>query len=256
MLLNRTTNPPAGRTGADTRSFSLVQAAPRGPALSSVLGSGLLILACLGSAVAGLGWSAPASAQSPAGATAIEAPDLMVQRLSNDVLERIRTDRDIQNGDLRRVSEFVDATVMPKVDFARMTALAVGRNWRQATPEQQKQLMAEFRALLLRTYSGALSSARDVTLRLRPLRADPADTEIVVRSEILRPRSEPIQLDYRLQRTAEGWKIYDVNVLGIWLVESYRNQFAQEVTANGIDGLIRTLSEKNRAYDQAAARRG
>jgi phospholipid transport system substrate-binding protein len=199
--------------------------------------------------------STPAGA--PAGAVgSIEAPDLMVQRLSNDVLERIRTDRDIQNGDLRRVSEFVDATVMPKVDFARMTALAVGRNWRQATPEQQKQLMAEFRALLLRTYSGALSSARDVTLRLRPLRADPADTEIVVRSEILRPRSEPIQLDYRLQRTAEGWKIYDVNVLGIWLVESYRNQFAQEVSANGIDGLIRTLVEKNRAYDQAAARRG
>jgi phospholipid transport system substrate-binding protein len=256
MLLNRPTHPPAGRTGADARSFSLVQAAPRGPALSSVLGSALLILACLGSAVAGLGWSAPASAQSPAGAAAVEAPDLMVQRLSNDVLERIRTDRDIQNGDLRRVSEFVDATVMPKVDFARMTALAVGRNWRQATPEQQKQLMTEFRALLLRTYSGALSSARDVTLRLRPLRADPADTEIVVRSEILRPRSEPIQLDYRLQRTAEGWKIYDVNVLGIWLVESYRNQFAQEVTANGIDGLIRTLTEKNRAYDQAAARRG
>jgi phospholipid transport system substrate-binding protein len=180
----------------------------------------------------------------------------MVQRLSNDVLERIRTARDIQNGDLRRVAEFVDATVMPKVDFARMTALAVGRNWRQATPEQQKQLMAEFRALLLRTYSGALSSARDVTLRLRPLRADPADTEIIVRSEILRPRSEPIQLDYRLQRSAEGWKIYDVNVLGIWLVESYRNQFAQEVSANGIDGLIRTLVEKNRAYDQAAARRG
>ncbi len=256
MLLNRTTHPPAGCTGADARSFFPVQSAPRGRAPSSVLGSALLILACLGSAGAGLGWSASANAQSPAGAAAIEAPDLMVQRLSNDVLERIRTDRDIQNGDLRRVSEFVDATVMPKVDFARMTALAVGRNWRQATPEQQKQLMTEFRALLLRTYSGALSSARDVTLRLRPLRADPADTEIVVRSEILRPRSEPIQLDYRLQRTAEGWKIYDVNVLGIWLVESYRNQFAQEVSANGIDGLIRTLSEKNRAYDQAAARRG
>jgi len=236
-------------------------------ARSSLLGVMTWFAFVMGSALE----SAPASAQvgvqagapvsTPAGAPAaavgsIEAPDLMVQRLSNDVLERIRTDRDIQNGDLRRVSEFVDATVMPKVDFARMTALAVGRNWRQATPEQQKQLMAEFRALLLRTYSGALSSARDVTLRLRPLRADPADTEIVVRSEILRPRSEPIQLDYRLQRTAEGWKIYDVNVLGIWLVESYRNQFAQEVSANGIDGLIRTLVEKNRAYDQAAARRG
>jgi phospholipid transport system substrate-binding protein len=245
MLRNQTSSPHARRLNVAARS--------------SLLGV-MTWFACM---VGGALESVPACAQvsTPAGAPApavgsIEAPDLMVQRLSNDVLERIRTDRDIQNGDLRRVSEFVDATVMPKVDFARMTALAVGRNWRQATPEQQKQLMAEFRALLLRTYSGALSSARDVTLRLRPLRADPADTEIVVRSEILRPRSEPIQLDYRLQRTAEGWKIYDVNVLGIWLVESYRNQFAQEVSANGIDGLIRTLVEKNRAYDQAAARRG
>jgi len=241
MLRNQTSSPHARRLNVAARS--------------SLLGV-MTWFACM---VGGALESVPAHAQVSAPAAAvgsIEAPDLMVQRLSNDVLERIRTDRDIQNGDLRRVSEFVDATVMPKVDFARMTALAVGRNWRQATPEQQKQLMAEFRALLLRTYSGALSSARDVTLRLRPLRADPADTEIVVRSEILRPRSEPIQLDYRLQRTAEGWKIYDVNVLGIWLVESYRNQFAQEVSANGIDGLIRTLVEKNRAYDQAAARRG
>ena len=234
------------------------------PRLNVAVRSSLMaVMACLLCVAGGVGGATPARAQTsaPAGSAAggvgaIEAPDLMVQRLSNDVLERIRTDRDIQNGDLRRVSEFVDATVMPKVDFARMTALAVGRHWRQATPDQQKQLMAEFRALLLRTYSGALSSARDVTLRLRPLRADPADTEIVVRSEILRPRSEPIQLDYRLQRSADGWKIYDVNVLGIWLVESYRNQFAQEVSANGIDGLIRTLVEKNRAYDQAAARRG
>ena len=245
MLRNQTSSPHARRLNVAARS--------------SLLGMVTWFVCMVGGALE----SVPAHAQvsTPAGAPAvavgsIEAPDLMVQRLSNDVLERIKTDRDIQNGDLRRVSEFVDATVMPKVDFARMTALAVGRNWRQATPEQQKQLMAEFRALLLRTYSGALSSARDVTLRLRPLRADPADTEIVVRSEILRPRSEPIQLDYRLQRTAEGWKIYDVNVLGIWLVESYRNQFAQEISANGIDGLIRTLVEKNRAYDQAAARRG
>jgi phospholipid transport system substrate-binding protein len=249
MLFNQTSSRRARRLNVAARS--------------SLLGVMTWFACMVGSALesvpaqAQVGVQAGSPVSTPAAAVgSIEAPDLMVQRLSNDVLERIRTDRDIQNGDLRRVSEFVDATVMPKVDFARMTALAVGRNWRQATPEQQKQLMAEFRALLLRTYSGALSSARDVTLRLRPLRADPADTEIVVRSEILRPRSEPIQLDYRLQRTAEGWKIYDVNVLGIWLVESYRNQFAQEVSAHGIDGLIRTLVEKNRAYDQAAARRG
>jgi len=209
-----------------------------------------------GAAFKGVAQTVPPSAGAAAAPVpgAFEAPDLMVQRLSNDVLERIRSDRDLQNGDLRRVSEFVDATVMPKVDFARMTALAVGRNWRQATPDQQKQLMAEFRVLLLRTYSGALASARDVTLRLRPLRADPNDTDIIVRSEILRPRAEPVQLDYRLHRSTDGWKIYDVNVLGIWLVESYRNQFAQEITANGIDGLIRALAEKNRTYDQAARR--
>jgi len=202
--------------------------------------------------------NAPVFAQATGapGAASAEAPDAMVLRLSNDVLERIRADRDIQNGDLRRISEFVDATVMPKVDFARMTALVVGRYWRQATPEQQKQLMTEFRALLLRTYSGALTSARDVTLRLRPLRGDPNDAEIVVRSEILRPRNEPIQLDYRLARTADGWKIYDVNVLGIWLVESYRNQFLQEISTHGIDGLIRALIDKNRQFDQASGRRG
>ena len=130
-----------------------------------------------------------------------------------------------------------------------MTALSVGRNWRGASPEQQKQLMTEYRALLLRTYSGALSSVKDQSIRMKPLRADPADNEVIVRSEVVQPRGEPIQLDYRLEKAGDAWKIYDVNVLGVWLVESYRNQFAQEVGAKGIDGLIRSLAEKNKSFE-------
>jgi phospholipid transport system substrate-binding protein len=185
----------------------------------------------------------------PLARASAEAPDALIRRLSVDIIERIKSDKDLQAGDFRKLSDFVDATVMPHVDFQRMTALAVGRNWRSATPEQQKQLMAEFRVLLLRTYSGALSSVKDQSVRMKPLRADPADTEVIVRSEVVQPRGEPIQLDYRLQKSGEAWKIYDVNVLGVWLVETYRNQFAQEVSARGIDGLIRSLSDKNRSFE-------
>lgn len=185
----------------------------------------------------------------PLARASAEAPDALIRRLSVDIIERIKVDKDLQAGDFRKLSDFVDATVMPHVDFQRMTALAVGRNWRSATPEQQKQLMTEFRALLLRTYAGALSSVKDQSVRVKPLRADPSDTEVIVRSEVMQPRGEPIQLDYRLQKSGDAWKIYDVNVLGVWLVETYRNQFAQEVSARGIDGLIRSLVEKNRAFD-------
>ncbi|RPH66617.1 MAG: ABC transporter substrate-binding protein, partial [Burkholderiales bacterium] len=146
-----------------------------------------------------------------------EAPDQLIERLSNEVLERIRNDRELQAGDTKKLNEMVDSTVMPHVDFRRMTALSVGRNWRTATPEQQKQLMAEFRGLLMRTYSGALSSFADQKVRMRPLRANPQDSEVIVRSEVLQPRGEPIQLDYGMMKAAGGWKIYDVNVLGVWL---------------------------------------
>ena len=185
----------------------------------------------------------------PVARASAEAPDALIRRLSVDILERIKSDKDLQAGDFKKLSDLVDATVMPHVDFQRMTALAVGRNWRGATPEQQKQLMSEFRVLLLRTYSGALSSVKDQSVRMKPLRADPADTEVVVRSEVVQPRGEPIQLDYRLQKAGDAWKIYDVNVLGVWLVETYRNQFAQEVSAKGIDGLIKSLVEKNRSFE-------
>ncbi len=182
----------------------------------------------------------------PAAAAAPEAPDKLIERLSNEILDRIKSDTALQAGDPRKLNALVDSTVMPHVDFRRMTALSVGRNWRSATPDQQKQLMDEFRALLIRTYSGALSSVADQKVRMRPLRANPQDTDVIVRSEVLQPRGEPIQLDYRMMKAADGWKIYDVNVLGVWLVETYRTQFAQEVSAGGIEGLIKSLSEKNR----------
>jgi phospholipid transport system substrate-binding protein len=184
-------------------------------------------------------------------AQTVLAPDELVKKLSADVLEKIRTDKDIQGGNFKKLSDFVDASVMPNVNFERMTALSVGRSWRQATPEQQKKLMVEFRALLLRTYSSALGEVKDETIRMKPLRADPADSEVIVRSEIVRKRGEPIQLDYRLEKSATGWKIFDVNVVGVWLIESYRNQFSQEINAKGIDSLIASLTEKNKKLDQA-----
>jgi len=187
----------------------------------------------------------------PAGAQTAVAPDEMIRALSVQIIDKIKQDKDLQSGDLKKMSQFVDETIMPNVNFERMTALAVGRNWRQATPAQQQQLMTEFRALLLRTYAGALSSVKDQTVRMKPLRADPADTEVVVRSEIVQSRGDPIQLDYRLEKANSSWRIYDLNVLGVWLVESYRNQFTQEISARGIDGLIKGLAERNQKFAQA-----
>jgi phospholipid transport system substrate-binding protein len=166
------------------------------------------------------------------------------------VLDAVKADAAIQAGDSARVMALVDSKIMPSVNFARMTASAVGRFWRQATPEQQKRLQDEFKALLVRTYSGALAQVKDQSLTFRPLRAAPTDTEVVVRSDV-RGRGDPIQLDYRLEKTEAGWKIYDLNVMGVWLVETYRTQFASEIAANGIDGLIATLAKRNKANAKA-----
>ena len=174
-----------------------------------------------------------------------EAPDEMIRRMSMDVLSTIKADKDVQSGDVRKIINFVDTMIMPKVNFLRMTASAVGRSWRQATPEQQKRLQEEFKNLLVRTYAGALSQVQDQSINVKPLRAQAGDTEVIVRTEIL-GRGEPIQLDYRMEKTAGGWKIYDLNVLGVWLVETYRTQFAHEISARGIDGLIATLALRNK----------
>jgi len=184
-------------------------------------------------------------------ASAQEAPDALVKRISEDVLNTAKTDKDIQAGNINRIVALVEEKILPYVDSERMTALAAGRYWRQATPEQQKQLMTEFRSLLIYTYSGALSQVRDQKIEYKPLRADPADTEVEVRSQVIQSRGEPIQLSYRLEKLSSGWKMYDVNVMGAWLVEAYKGTFNSEITKGGIDGLIKTLTDKNK---QLAAR--
>ena len=177
-------------------------------------------------------------------AQAGKAPDALIKEVSTDVLDAVRADKSIKQGDVQKVIALVDAKVMPYVNFQRMTSSAVGRYWRQATPEQQKRLQEEFKVLLVRTYSGALAQVQDQTVEIKPMRGLPTDKEVVVKTEI-RGRGDPVQLDYRLEQTEGGWKIYDVNVLGVWLVENYRNTFSQEIGANGIDGLIGKLADRN-----------
>ena len=179
-------------------------------------------------------------------ARAQEAPDALMLRISTDVIDAVKADKSIQAGDVQKVIVLVDAKVMPSVNFKRMTASAVGKNWRQATPEQQQRLQDEFKTLLIRTYAGALAQVKDQTVQLKPMRSKPEDDEVVVRTEV-RGKGEPVLLDYRLEKSTGGWKIYDVSVLGVWLVENYRNSFAQEIGASGIDGLIGKLAEKNKA---------
>ena len=178
-----------------------------------------------------------------------EAPDAMVQRLSTEVLDALRADKSIKAGDLDKVIALVDKTIMPNVNFRRMTAAAVGPGWRKASPEQQKRLQDEFKTLLVRTYAGALAQVSDQTINVKPLRASPEDKDVLVRTEV-RGRGDPIQLDYWLEKTpgqGAGWKIYNLNVLGAWLVETYRSQFAREINAKGIDGLIDALAARNQS---------
>ena len=188
-----------------------------------------------------------ASAQTAAApAAAVVAPDALIRQVSTEVIDTVKADKAIQAGDVSKIIALVDAKVMPHVNFQRMTASAVGRNWRAATPEQQKRLQDEFKILLVRTYAGALTQVKDQTVQLKPMRANADDPEVVVRTEI-KGRGEPIQLDYRLEKIATGWKIFDVNVLGVWLVDQYKSQFAQDIAANGIDGLIAKLAERNKS---------
>jgi len=182
-----------------------------------------------------------------AAAPANEAPDALVKRISQDVIDTAKSDKSIQAGDTKKVIELVETKILPYVDFQRMTALAAGRFWRDATPEQQKNLSEQFRTLLVFTYSGALSQIKNETVEFKPLRADPTDTEVEVRSQVNMARGEPIPLNYRVAKSGNGWKIYDINVLGAWLVETYKGTFASEINKGGIDGLIKALTEKNKA---------
>lgn len=181
-----------------------------------------------------------------------EAPDVFIKRLSDEVLNAIKSDEKVRAGDMARVRALVDSKIMPNVDFARMTAATVGPAWRQATPQQRQKLQDEFKILLIRTYSGALAQVNDQTISVKPMRASPEDKEVVVRTEI-RGRGDPIQLDYRMEKTpgqGSGWKIYNLNVLGVWMVETYRNQFAEVANSKGIDGLIAALEERNRSNEK------
>lgn len=194
------------------------------------------------------------SATAPtAAAAAAQTPDQLINRLSNELLDAVRADKSIQAGDTKKVLALVDEKVVPYVSFQRMTSSAVGRYWRQATPEQQASLETEFKTLLMRTYAGALAQVKDQSVVIKPSRNLPEDEEQIVRTEVRGGGGDPVQLDYRVEKSPTvGWKIYDVNVLGVWLVENYRNSFAQEISKGGIDGLIAKLGERNKS---AAARK-
>jgi phospholipid transport system substrate-binding protein len=181
------------------------------------------------------------------------APDALVRGVANDVLDIVRKDKDIQSGNTRKAVDLAEAKVLPHFNFPHMTALAVGKDWRQANPTQQKILIDEFRTLLVRTYSKALTEYRNQSIDFKPLKMQAADTDVTVRSLVNQPGNKPVQIDYNLEKTDRGWKVYDISVAGISLVTNYRGSFAQEVTAGGIDGLIAALRTKNRGSEASAA---
>ena len=190
-------------------------------------------------------YAADALAAKPAATATAQAPDVFVKSITSDVFATVKGDKAIQSGDVRKLIGVVDSKILPYVNFQRMTASAVGRSWRQATPDQQKRLQDEFKTLLVYTYAGAVAQIKDQTVEFKPMRSRPEDTEVVVKT-VVKGQGDPIQIDYRLEKVADGWKIYDVNVLGAWLVQTYQSSFAQEVNASGIDGLIAKLVERNK----------
>ena len=178
-----------------------------------------------------------------------DSPDAMIKKMTEDVLTIVRQDKDIQSGNTKKAIELVEAKVLPHFNFQRMTALAMGRDWSKASSEQKKRLSEEFKTLLVRTYSNALTGYKDQTVRYKPTKAPSGETDVVAKTEIMQPGSKPIQLDYSLEKQAEGWKIFDVIVAGVSLVTNYRDTFNQEVRANGIDGLVLMLSTKNKQLE-------
>lgn len=178
-----------------------------------------------------------------------DSPDALVKKVTEEVLTIVRQDKDIQSGNTRKAIELVEAKVLPHFDFRRMTALAMGRDWNKANAEQKKRLTDEFNVLLVRTYSNALTSYKDQTVRYKPTKLPAGDADVVVKTEILQPGGRPIQLDYALEKQPDGWKVFDVIVAGVSLVTNYRDTFNQEVRANGVDGLIKMLSDKNKQLE-------
>ena len=183
-----------------------------------------------------------------------EAPDALVRQVTDEVLEIVRKDKDIQNGNTRKAVELVDARVLPYFNFQHMTALAVGKDWRKATAQQQQQLSAEFKTLLVRTYSNALTGYKNQKVVFKPFKMNPGETDVLVRTEVQQPGAKAIQLDYSLEKLDGGWKVYDVTVAGISLVTNYRDQFAQEIRNGGMDGLIQSVAAKNKSLESNLAK--
>ena len=179
----------------------------------------------------------------------VDSPDALIKKVSDDVLTIVRQDKDIQSGNTKKAMDLVEAKVLPHFNFLHMTALAMGKDWRKATPEQKKRLSEEFKTLLVRTYSNALTGYRDQTIRYKPVKMQSGDEEVLVRTEIVQPGNKPIQLDYALEKLADGWKVFDVVVAGVSLVTNYRDTFSQEVRANGVDGLVQMLVAKNKQIE-------
>lgn len=178
-----------------------------------------------------------------------DSPDALIKKVTEDVLTIVRQDKDIQNGNTKKAIELVEVKVLPNFNFMRMTALAMGKDWNKASPEQKKQLSDEFKTLLVRTYSNALTGYKDQTVRYKPTKMQAGDTDVVVKTEVVQAGAKPIQLDYSMEKQAEGWKVYDVIVAGVSLVTNYRDTFSQEVRANGVDGLIKMISAKNKQLE-------
>lgn len=204
-----------------------------------VVSSALLAVSALGASQA---WAQAAPSQVVAPA---QTPEAFIQSITNEVMNTVKSDKAIQSGDLRKISAVVDAKIMPNVNFVRMTAAAVGPAWRRATPDQRQRLQNEFKTLLVHTYAGAASQVKDQVIEYLPSRAHPSDTDVIVRT-VVKGKGDPIQLNYRLEKAGSTWKVYDVNVLGAWLVQTHQSSFAQEINASGIDGLISKLAERNR----------
>ena len=180
------------------------------------------------------------------------APDVLIKSISDDVIGIIKQDKDIKAGDRAKINALVDAKVLPHFNFPRMTALAMGRSWPKADAAQQQTLTTQFRELLVRTYSGALSAYKNEVIEFKPLRAQPSDTDVTVRTQVKRPGTQPIGIDYSMEKTPTGWKVYDVAVAGVSLVTNYRDSFNAEIRANGVDGLIKLLAEKNRSQETSS----
>src|ERR1700742_1869363 len=172
------------------------------------------------------------------------SPDVLIKTVTQQVLDEIKSDPKIQSGDISKITELVNQKILPYTDFTRTTRLVMGRNWNTATPEQQKQIVEQFKMLLIRTYSGALAQVRNQTAQYKPFRASPDDTDVVVRSVVMN-NGAPVELDYRLYKTAQGWRVYDINVLGAWLIQAYQQQFNEQIQQHGVSGLVQFLTQRN-----------